>query len=94
MTGPPKRIAPALGVVTEAGAETTVGGVRAREYQDTDSPAISVKQERGFVRQCVDPEPVGGFRLAGTYSSLMLAEAAAERLQRERGRQWDGGRHG
>ena len=46
---------------------------------------IIIKQERGFVRLTVEPPPVGGFGLPSTYSSTGLAQAAAGRLQRERG---------
>lgn len=63
MTGPPKRNAPAVGVVTEAGAESIVSGVRASEYLDSESPAFSIKQERDCARLCVDPEPAGVVRL-------------------------------
>lgn len=46
---------------------------------------INITQERGFVRLTVEPAPVGGFGLPSTYSSIGLAQAAAERLQREHG---------
>ena len=46
---------------------------------------ITLKQERGFVRLIVDPAPIGGLSLPSTYSSIGLAQAAAERLQREHG---------
>ena len=46
---------------------------------------ITLKQERGFVRLAVELALVGGFGLPSTYSSTGLAQAAADRLQRERG---------
>ena len=46
---------------------------------------IKIKQEHGFVRLTVEPPPAGGFGLPSTYSSTGLAQAAAERLQREHG---------
>ena len=46
---------------------------------------ITLKLERGFVRLFVDPSPVGGFGLPSTYSSIGLAQAAADRLHREHG---------
>lgn len=48
-------------------------------------PSITIKQERGFVRLLVKPCPPEGFGLPSTYSSLGLAQEAAERLHRERG---------
>lgn len=54
---------------------------------------ITLKQERGFVRLIVDPVPIGGFGLPSTYSSIVLAQAAAERLQREQGWSIKGGSH-
>ena len=54
---------------------------------------ITIEQERGFVRLTVQPTPVGGFGLPSTYSSAGLAEAAAERLQREHGWSYKGVSH-
>ncbi len=56
--------------------------------------SITIKQERGFVRLTVEPTPPDGFGLPSTYSSAGLAQAAAERLQRERGWSIKGGSHG
>ena len=56
--------------------------------------SVSIKQERGFVRLIVTPEPDGGTGLPSTYSSATLAEQAAARLQRERGWNWGGSRNG
>lgn len=94
MSAPPKQIAPA-GLQTETGAGTSSGDVRPFGYQETkshssDERAVSVKQERGFVRLIVTPEPTGGFGLPSTYSSMGLALTAAERLHKERGWQLDG----
>jgi len=49
------------------------------------SHTISIKQERGFVRLLVKPAPADGLGLPATYSSLQLAQEAADRLRRERG---------
>ncbi len=54
---------------------------------------ITLKQERGYVRLSVEPPPSGGFGLPSTYSSAGLAQAAAERLQREHGWSIKGGSH-
>ncbi len=89
MRGPPKRRAPA-GVVTGTGAGTSVGAVQGSCYQETESHSsdersVEVRQERGFVRLIVSPEPAGGCGLPSTYSSMGLALLAAERLRKERG---------
>ena len=94
MSAPPKQEAPA-GLQTETGAGASSEDVRPFGYQETESLssdvcAVSVKQERGFVRLIVTPEPVGGFGLPSTYSSMGLALSAAERLQKERGWQLEG----
>ena len=54
---------------------------------------ITLKQERGFVRLTVEPAPVDGVGLPSTYSSFGLAQAAADRLRRERGWSIKGGSH-
>lgn len=97
MNAPPKRKAPA-GLQTETGAGTSLGDVQSFGYQETESHSsdercISVRQERGFVRLIVTPEPAGGFGLPSTYSSMGLALSAAERLQKERGWQLHGESH-
>lgn len=92
MSAPPK-IAPA--VVGTAGAGTSLGDVQSFGYQETESRSsddrcVSVRQERGFVRLIVTPEPLGGFGLPSTYSSIGLALSAADRLCKERGWHIDG----
>ena len=86
MSAPPKQEAPA-GLQTETGAGTSSGDVQSSSYQkaeshSTDERCISLKQERGFVRLIVTPEPDGDFGLPSTYSSMGLALLAADRLQR------------
>ena len=54
---------------------------------------ITLKQERGFVRLIVQPVPPDGTGLPGTYSSMPLAQEAAERLHRERGWKLKGNSH-
>lgn len=95
MSAPPKRKAPA-GVVTEAGAGTSLRDVQPSNYQEAASVSsqervISLRQERGFVRLIVTPEPAGGFGLPSTYSSMVLALLAAQRLQKERVWRLEGG---
>ncbi len=95
MTSPPKRKTPASGNRPEAGARTAVAGeVQGIGYSGPESPAISIEQQRGFVRLSVNPTPVEGIGLPSTYSSRVLAAEAAERLARERGWKWEGGRDG
>lgn len=97
MSAPPKQEAPA-GLQTETGAGTSLGDVQSSGYQkaeshSSDERAVSVRQERGFVRLIVTPEPAGGFGLPSTYSSLGLAISAAQRLHSERGWRLDGEDH-
>lgn len=57
------------------------------------SHTVTIKQERGFVRLLVEPTPPDGVGLPSTYSSLPLAQEAAERLRRERGWKVKGNSH-
>ncbi|MFD1767975.1 hypothetical protein ACFSAG_14100 [Sphingorhabdus buctiana] len=57
------------------------------------SHTVTIKQERGFVRLIVQPVPPEGTGLPSTYSSLHLAQEAAERLHRERGWMFKGNGH-
>lgn len=95
MRYPTEQKTPASGNRPEAGARTAVAGeVQGIGYSGPESPAISIEQQRGFVRLSFNPAPLEGIGLPTTYSSVALAAEAAERLARERGWKWEGCRNG